>query len=184
MRNTDLIEDLWRIEGMKFYGKWWWSVEENRGERRVKNESLSAWLDGCMSIRRLEPGTYDNFECIGGCRLITLKWFILHSLMQIVTPTCKQPNIILNKVNTCCDQRWDGADNQSDRISLQLPKSKKTWSETEVDIRRKCRKKKRCHGHDNLATFWSFCDECLVSCTSKRTSRTTVVAEKCKMLYA
>jgi hypothetical protein len=53
-------------------------------------------------MRRLAPPwpvRYDNFERLGGCRLIALKWLILHPAIQAVSHTCKQPNIIPNKVN-------------------------------------------------------------------------------------
>jgi hypothetical protein len=49
---------------------------------------------------------------------MAIKWHILHPLMQLASPLCRQPNMSSDRVNAYDGPRYDGAGNQTYGICL------------------------------------------------------------------
>lgn len=78
---------------------------------------LHYYSDVCIRTRRLRwpgwPGTTVFCVRASGINQITIKWLVLHPLMQHASPLCRQPNKSSDRVNAYSGLKRDGAGNQT-----------------------------------------------------------------------
>jgi hypothetical protein len=116
-----------RLENSSSLVSW---LELDKARLDQTRELLTSWTElylwahhivacvwtGWARLGRLDTVVLDVRTDTDGCRLIILKWLVLHLLMQPASTTYSQPNISSNKINACDGPRWVDMGNQSDGI--------------------------------------------------------------------
>lgn len=128
---------LWKKDGVWVWGDFQWTrrgrvpyfnFSNSTGELRVilsrRKKVQSAYrewetkrlIGSCVWMRRLWwpwLTAYGSFLHTNGCNQMVTKWFVLHSLMQLTSPMCRQSNRSSDRVNIYGGPRRDGEVNQT-----------------------------------------------------------------------